>query len=352
MISRVLRYSYVQAKARAMKGALLTPEDWRILLRMKSVGEVLTHLGGTRYAEALSSIQAPAPGASTVSLALHDDLFGDYRKLLKAAPAKGAAILQRLLVRYEAENLKTLLRGLWQGKSVPETAALLYRLGNLSRLPVDAILGSRDIPNAIKLLAPTPFHTALSHALPRFRAQGSLFPLEVAVDSAAVAHVRSGLRRLGGADRKSAEVLIGMWIDLVNLSWMVRFRHFYDLSPEEVINYILPGGWKLGLRDLGAAARAGDLPSLLAALPSPYREALQPAGQWERIPSLLDEWFIRNLCKAFYRDPFQVRLPLSYLFLKEIEVKTLVSLLSAIELGEPTESLADRIRPPTKAVGR
>jgi len=48
------------------------------------------------------------------------------------------------------------------------------------------------------------------------------------------------------------------------------------------------------------------------------------------LQGLLDRQFVYALHRVFRRDPFQIGLPLSYLFLKEIEVKSLESLLSAL----------------------
>ena len=70
------------------------------------------------------------------------------------------------------------------------------------------------------------------------------------------AHLRADLKGLSGLDRRKARELIGTLVDGTNLSWLVRFRHFYGISPEETINYLLIGGTHLTLQDLGRLARA------------------------------------------------------------------------------------------------
>lgn len=348
MIERVFRYSFAQARTRAMKGKLLSPEDWHYLLRMKNLEDVLRYLNGTAYAGVLSGLSTVRPDMEKASLALHDELFGDYTRLLRAVPARSAHFLRALLLRYEAENLKTILRGVWQGRGPSEVRSLLYRLGLLSRLPIEDIFRVRRVSDAINLLEKTAFHRSLQHALPQFQAQGKLFPLEVAIDTVAFEQMRLSLPHLRGIDRRRAQAVIGKLIDMVNLSWLVRFRHFYDLSAEEAINYILPGGLRLGLRDLGAAARATEPGGFVSALQDPYREALAPATGWAQVQALLGRWFVGELYKTFLKDPFQSALPLSYLLLKEVEVRSLESLLSAVELGEPAERLMDLICLPVK----
>ena len=346
MIARVLKYSFAQAKTRALKGRLLCAEDWHFLLRCKNPEDVLKYLSGTDYAAALSHLPKGKPGARVISLALYDELFRDYAKLLKAVPKKSSSLLKALLSRYEAENLKTILRGIWEGKSPSEIRFYLYHLGSLSRLPVAGLLRVQKIPPAIELLKSTIFYSPLVHALPQFKAQGKLFPLEVAIDITVLGHIVEVLKSLGGHDRKGTEVLIGELIDSENLCWLARFRHSYGLSPEEIINYVLPGGKRLGIRDLGTLARSRDLASFLDALPQPYREALMQAKDWPEIQPLFQRWFLVQLYEVFRKDPFQIRLQLSYLLLREIEIKALDGLVSALNLGEPIEEFLEFISLP------
>lgn len=348
MIARVLQYSFAQAKARTLKGKLLSREDWHYILGMRNLEDVLRYLSGTAYAGALSAFSTSRPDLRAVSLALHDELFADCAKLLRAVPAKSAHLLKALLLRYEAENIKTILRGVWQGSAPSEVGSLLYRLGLLSRLPIDDLLQARQVMEALELLKKSAFHRSLQHALPQFLAQGKIFPLEMAVDIVAFEHLRASLRHVSGTDRKRVEAVVGEVIDTMNLSWLIRFRHFYGLSAEEVINYTLPGGLRLDLQNLGAAARATDPASFVSTLPPPYRDAIGQAAEWAQVRALLGRWFVGELHKAFLKDPFQVALPLSYLLLKEIEVKSLESVLSTLELGEPAEELMDLIYLPVK----
>ena len=352
MIARVFRYSFAQARARSLKGKLLSAEDWHYLSRMKSIEDLFRYLAGTEYGPALARLAGAKLDPGAVVFALYEDLFRDYGKLLKAVPKTSGLLLRGLLARYEAENLKTILRGLWQGRLASEIRPLLYGLGSLSRLPFEELLGRREVTAAIELLKPTFFHTPLRNALPQFQAQGRLFPLEMAIDRATLEHMLEGAKTLGGLDRKGAEELLGEWVDGINLSWLVRFRHFYGLSAEEVINYTLKGGRRLGLRALGRLARAADLPSFLQALPAPYDEALGQAQQWVELQGLLDRQFVYALHRVFRRDPFQIGLPLSYLFLKEIEVKSLESLLSAVRTAEKAESLAGWVTLPAREPAR
>ena len=159
MIARVFRYSFAQARTRALKGKLLSVEDWHYLLRMRNLEDLLKYLSGTDYAAVLARFAGVTPlPVGEVSLALYEDLFSHTAKLLKAVPKNSSRLLASLLLRYEAENLKTILRGLWRGSSSLEILALLYPLGSLSRLPVEVLLQAGQVTAALNSLRSTPFH--------------------------------------------------------------------------------------------------------------------------------------------------------------------------------------------------
>jgi V/A-type H+-transporting ATPase subunit C len=339
MIVRLFRYAYAQSKTRAMKSRLLNHDDWHYLLRMRNIDDIFRYLSATDYGLFLSGLSAAATDSRSISLSLHDCLFKDYTKIIKALPPSRAMVLYALLTRYEAENIKTLLRGIWQGSARMSVRPLLYRLGTLSRLPTEALLETRQIPDAVDLLKQTVYHAPLVHALALFRTQDRLFPLEMAVDMASFRLLHDRIDSLGGADRNTAAWLAGVFVDGINLSWLVRFRTAYGLSPEEIINYSLPHGHLITLKDIGNLTRISNLPTFLDNLPHPYNSALESVQQWNQIHPFFQTWLVAELYRMFRKNPFHIGLPFSYMLLKEMEVKALEGLVSAIEAGESFEGI-------------
>lgn len=285
-------------------------------MRLKKCDEVVRYLRGTDYGGRLKDIPVGQGRTTTVVLSLYDALFSDYGTVMKSLPGRASQLIERLLLRFDAENLKTILRGIWHGLSPSEVRPLLYRLDGLSQLPVEKLLEAREVNGAVELLTSTAFHTPLKQALGQFNRQKRLFPLEIAADMAAVEHVAAFLREGRGFDGKRARHLLGRWIDGINLCWMVRFRHFYGFSPEEAIHYTVSGGVRLDVPRLGTLARARDLPEFVNALPSPYGEVLRNAADWHQITPLFQWWLVARLHASFLENPFQVGLQISYLLLK------------------------------------
>jgi len=343
VITSMLQYAYPQAKTRALKSGLLDSEDWRILQRCRRLEDVLEYLSRTAYAPTLVHIPGTPPGADVIALALYDDLFLKYYRLLRSVPGRSARLLKALVSRFECENLKTILRGVTGGRSAQTVRPLLYHLGELSRLPISDLLSAPHVPGFVNRLKHTGFYRPLLHALPQFKAQGTTFPLEIAVDTAAFECILEAVEALSPRDRKGVRPLVGNWIDVQNITWLVRFRFYYDLSSEEVIHYVLRGGRLLHLKDLSHLARSTTLSSFLGMLPAAYRKALEGVREWAGIQPLLDRWFHIQLSRAFFGDPFQIRVEAAYLLLKEIEVRVLEGWMSMLELGEPSDEFLPRL---------
>lgn len=317
---------------------------------MSSQESILGYLSATDYAEDLSHLPSRAPDAGLISKALYDGLFRDYAKLIKAVPVEGTHVLNSLLARYEAENLKSILRVVW--RRIPDSTIhlRLFDLKSLRRLPVESLLQTKQITAAVEMLRTTLYYRALVHALPQFTAQASLFPLEMAIDIAVLEDLVKSLRFLARVDKRGAYSLIGEFIDHLNLNWLIRLRHYYGLSPEEAINYSLRGGLHLGVHALGELSRASSLTSFLRRLPPPYAAELSDAKDWRALDSLFKKRLTARVLAAFCGNPFQIRLQLAYLLLKEIELEALCSLIAAVQLHEKLENISRLVCLPLEGV--
>jgi V/A-type H+/Na+-transporting ATPase subunit C len=353
LIILALRYSYVQAKTRALKSKLLSPDDWRYLLKMRSLENILTFLSGTHYSEPLALHAAgKKPDIRSMSQAFHAELFREYSLLGKSLGRSGSRFLMSLLARYDANNLKAILRGIVRGSPSSEIRLHLYNPGTLSSLPLVELLMVRHVPAVLDVLHGTIFQRPVANALPQFRAARSLFPLEMAIDRAALENMTEAVESLRGRDRQGVRTLAGEFIDYLNLSWLVRLIHIYGRSSEETINYMLSGGLRLALEDLGNLARSSNLVTFTGHLPDEYSQVLEEVEHWPDVERLLKRRFISRLLGPFSRSPFQVGLQVAYLFMKESEIEALVGLASAVHMGMAEEQVSKFVSPPVVEVAR
>ncbi len=344
MLGSAIKYSYLNARTRTMHSKRLRPSDWHILEAAKDRDGFLHYLATTSYAPWVNRIlEHKEQSEELFERIIFGALFDDYRKILRGLKNRASReLILSLFSRFEAENLKIVLRAIFTGRKKINVAHLLYPVGPLSRLPWEKLWQQKNIKEAVKVLEKTPFGPLLEHALPQFEAQGRLFPLEMALDIACFRRLVQALQGVGGrTDRKRAGEIIGSYIDALNICHIARLRFIYRLSPEEALNYSYPGGRDLNLRILHDLARAQDLASLVKALPVSFRMVLQDSpGGLLPMRLRLDEWLLGRFRKAFLGSPFHLGVEVAHLMEKEIEIRSLVSLYqikvqgSSMQAGE------------------
>ncbi len=329
MLLAAARFAYPNAKIRALRASLLTVQDMHFLEESKDLKGFLSYLATTSYAPYLPEGAAEGlQGLSTLERSLARPLMEHYAKIAKAFKVSGEqALVLALFSRFEAENLKILLRCLHSGLRRFQVAHLLYPLGVLSRLPWEELWESSNISSLVARLRGRAFGRALQHALPRYEVQGNLFPLEMALDLSSFRQIEEAISRLKvKQNRKMALEIVGSYVDILNISWIIRLRRVFNLSPEEIVNYSLPGG-TLPLVLIHRMARAENLDMFLREIPSSLSRALAGVRDWGEIGPQLNRWLLKRLRRIFSMPPFHVGVALAYLYEKELELRDIISLL-------------------------
>jgi|YelNatPaOPRAMG01_1025707.scaffolds.fasta_scaffold00554_27 vacuolar-type H+-ATPase subunit C/Vma6 len=342
---QVWRYAYGGARVMALKSRLLTPEDYHFLLVASDSRQFLTYLQTTAYAPALSGWDWGSPHREVLlSQKLYGELVAAVQKVNRGLLRRERSFITLLARRLEAQNLKMVLRALHQGWPPEASQTWLFSLSSLSALDFRQLLELPDIPALVRHLSPSPWREPLSRALPRYVQEHRLFPLEMSLDLWVFAWWRRNLRLLGRGDRKVAGRLLDQYADVLNLLWSCRFREIYHLPGEEIYHYLLDGGLCRQPAFRRALAFAGSIEELASRWPRrPYGDLLRGLSP-AHLEGRLWQWWLSVLARVLRQPPFQIGLPMSYLWLKEMEVQNILALFTGKELQETPERLSIRLR--------
>ncbi len=341
-------YSYANAKARAIRSRRLSSEDWHFLKSSHSLERVLQYLSTTSYAPfiasreetasstgSLSSGNAGPPSAllpekKIIERGLYRSLTEDYHKIVRSLRGeKQRALILSLYSRFEAENLKILMRAVFSGRSRQEVEHLLYPLGALTRMPWEELWTFDRMTEVRDRLARTLFGPALRFAFPQFEAQGRLFPLEMAVDRACFQELSRAREALPRADRQAAGSVLGPFVDLVNISWIIRLRERYGLEPEQIVNYTLPGGRLVTLRVIARLVQATDVASFVERLPPPAARRMDDVTDWKQVVERFRLLFLERVRRAFTGPPFTIGVEVACLLEEEMEIERLITVIES-----------------------
>ena len=146
-------------------------------------------------------------------------------------------------------------------------------------------------------------------------------------------------QELSRTDSAIALRLIGIQVDIQNVNWLVRMKHFYKLEESQLLSSVIPGGALISQAELSVAytsdrpleALAGALGPRYAAL-TEHASAGDESRQLGRL-ALLENLLRSVLSAEIHRTlggyPFTIGTVLAYFLLTRNEVNTLITVLNA-----------------------
>ena len=342
-------YEYVVARVRARRAALFDENDYRKLVRM-GPGEIARFMEETEYEREMNALGARYSGVDLIEYALTRNMAKHFEDLLRWAEGELYENVARYLRRFDAWNVKTVLRGIYSGADAEAIESDLIRAGELTEETLDRLAAAESIEAAIEGLEATIFYEPLLAAFEDFEAEELLVPLENAVDRTFYEKLMEGLPGEHSADRATQLYLefLRAEIDFRNLRNALRLaRSGGDMDPSE---YYIEGG---DLFDAEEVRRlAGDTDQLVEHVrESGYGEDLSSAlEELESAENLigfehaLDAALLEYADTLSYRYPVSITAVLSYILAKEREIDNIRAIARGRESGlDPTEIERDLV---------
>ena len=232
-------YEYVTARVRARKAALFDDDDYRKLVRMGS-GGIARFMEETEYESEMNELGARHSGVDLVEYALNRNLAKHFDDLLRWADGRLYDFIARYLRKFDAWNVKTVLRGLYSGGSRTDIEDDLIRAGEFSEALLDRLAGADSVEAAVELLGDTRYGDPLADALRDYEEAGTLVPLENAVDRTFYEELLAGLPNEATRATELYLEFLHAEIDFRNLRNALRLaRSGADMDPSE---YYIEGG--------------------------------------------------------------------------------------------------------------
>lgn len=323
--SSLRRYAYVQARLRARMARLLTRRELEMLAAHPDEDAVRSELAAAG--------RGPEPAAAV----------GAFDAVLAMLDGPPAEVVRRYRERYDAENLKLLLRARERGLGWNEVEPQLLPVPALGpgRTARD-VLEAPSLADALAHLPPAPFGEPLRAHL---RAAGGRAPerihLELLAEREVYDRLWDAVLVLPPADRRAAVRVLGTRLDVVQLVRAARLRVHQGRSAEEILVYALRGGRALGSAE--RAVLAHEPPERWAAALSrtPYFRALEDAPSPARLERALAPLVAREARAALRGSPFHIGVPLAYLVLVEAESADLRALCAGKRFGWTEARIAE-----------
>ncbi|MFB6270063.1 MAG: V-type ATP synthase subunit C [Halobacterium sp.] len=328
-------YEYVVARVRSRRASLFSDDEYRKLLRM-GTGEIARFMEETEYEDAVNALGSRYSGVDLIEYALNETLAENFRDLLQWSEGRLYEQVARYLRKFDAWNVKTVLRGLYSEATEEEVRSDLIDAGEFSDTFLDRLVAADSIESVVELLDGTLFDAYIEDAFDAYEESGTLVPLENAVDRAYYENLVPPATGGGEAAELYREFLEAE-IDFRNARNALRLaRSGADVDPAE---YFIDGGALFDRRQISTLVEnRTELVSRIRE--SRYGDELSQAlDELEDADSLigfehaLDRALLEYSDHLSYVYPLSVCPVLAYVLAKEREVDNIRAIARGREAG-------------------
>ncbi|GIW54588.1 MAG: V-type ATP synthase subunit C [Nitrospiraceae bacterium] len=348
-------YAYFNARLRAMQSRLLNRERYDDLLAQDTTAGIVENLKDSPYADALERVAAaPHTGVrlaptSRLDEALRWDLTGTLSKLRRLVSDRIRELLEALLFRWDAYNVKTVVRGKRAAAPIEDVLAATFPVGILDEIALAELSRAPTLEAVADTLATwrIPLARPLREGLKRLGEPESLQAAEFELDRFVFAHA---FEVATDGDDNDAVVrrYVRLIADRTNLSTALRFlAERSPLSPLEAVHHFIDAGGRLTRSHYEALVGARDLQQGLSLLTDgPFAWLPGDVGVAERlslpfIERRLDRWMIRQAYGLARPEPLGIGLAIVYVERKINEVRNLRMIMRGKALGMGRETIEE-----------
>ncbi len=360
-MSRVSDYAFVNAKLRARIGMMHDRSLLDEMIKAPSLTEAAAKLDGTRHA-LLAEVYRSTGDLQQVELAILEEEIAAYREIERYLPDIPSRFISVLLEKVEGDNIKNAIR-LWYSDAVRHHAisyrsSYIYKKRIVHGIDYDKVINASSYKEMAAAFRDTPYEDVLARFSSESLASTGLFPLEIELDHTWFRHLEEGIRDLSGSDRRIAEKIYSVDVDLKNILMIVRYSYSYHLRPEGLRHVMIPMGYIAGeARKTGALDAEDPMAILRSIVQRHYPQISEEIARIRRTADdlttidennreivLIEEYLSERRKKEYTRilagNPFTIGVVLSYFFLRTTEDASIRAILS----GKYYQWSEDKIR--------
>lgn len=341
------RFAAINTKIRVLRCKSLDNKDYINLMEKTSVEEQISYLKDhTIYEEDLKEILA-LDDIEQVETALKAHIINQYGKLIPYFTDDYRRLFKTILMRYEVEDLKLYLRAMERKEDLNNIWEVSFLKDNYYNLDFNRLKSSANLDEFIENLQGTVYYNALK---PYKNEEHSkiLFYMEMNLDRLYFKLLKSNSKSLAQVDRVLFEEILGENVDLLNIEWIYRGIKFYNLLPEELINFTLSNGDQFNYEKIKKMCYSDEQQLKEIVLASRYDFLFDTEKDVDLyMERRIQRYQYYQSMNAFKNGKLDITLSIAYIHLLEYEMRDIISILEAkrygLSLEEAKEYLVRKI---------
>jgi vacuolar-type H+-ATPase subunit C/Vma6 len=209
----------------------------------KDIEMIFSFLLNTAYGEEIVSTCGDIVEPGLLEDALFQNYAKTFNKLLKYSSEYIKNLLVALLHKFDALNLKTMLRMVKAGINAETILQHIIPLGTYDRKRCQVILSDvHSISDIVNSIRDQDFGFFLKETLKAQKIIGDLSPLEAALEKEVFKGILKEIKNLNRLDKRIATNILGIEIDALNVKIILRYKALMT-DHKNIKENLMPVAW-------------------------------------------------------------------------------------------------------------
>lgn len=313
-MANVQRHEAIVAKVHALRAKLLQPADYAEAIKSNDLNATLRKWYPDMPAESK---------VFQLETAFLNQFQSEIESIYSYYSFEYRAVLQRLLMRFEIEHIKRSLRAITTHDVTTHPPIILSSM--LKHVDDQLFQQARTYRELADAMQYAPYRKIIESM--KHTDEDRLFHAEMSLDKEYFRGLSDVRKKLQPEDRHILSEGVGVHVDMLNINWIRRAKSTFHISPEEIFNYTLSRGKRIGLKQQRILSYMSltELDEWIAR--SPYREVFDgsPIGQDRRI----ERFLYRTLRALEQTYPISLAPVIAYLHEVEYQMRDLDMIVEA-----------------------
>ena len=324
-MGKLLSYSGISTKIRAMQSKLITEDQIQEMLQFTSTSHAAAWLKRTpEYSKTWASLDENSLHRGQIEKLLKASIFDDFSKIYQFASSEQRKFLDLYSRRYEIRVLKELMTNLFDHRDTDPVDLSPYRefFRRHSNLDLDALTACKTMDEFINALKGNEFYSPLSQIQNHDTAL--LFDYGMALEQITNAY--------------------GEKFDMLNLQFIFRSKRYFSMAPADIYALLIPMNYKLKKEEIRAIVEAATYEESQQLFRKTYYGKKYEHLSAHNLEEFYNYMLRSTLEKEARRDPYSVAMLYSYMYHKEHEVNRLTIAIECIRYGVAPDEAMQYIR--------
>ncbi len=348
-MSQTTRYAAVLAKIGAEKSKLLSEAKIKSLAESKNLPAFAAQLRDTCYQTQIA--KAPLPLTSRkLERAFNENLIESHVKMIKNTPTKAANFLSVYILRFEVENLKTLIKATNGELGTEEKLSRIYFSAEdflRKRVMLEEAAKASTLKQMQNSIKSSMYASALSRGMQVYEENGSTSALDILLDKVFYDSLHDAYEVLPRKEKSHVHFYAAIENDSFTLLTVLRGKTLnYDANW--LRGAIPPKNFKLTSETVEALLMAADFDSAFkVASETFYGKFIAKAQSPEDTLAATEKAFKKAMFQhakvCTIGEIFNVGAPLAFMMIKEAEVRNLIAASAGVEGGVNMEYIQSQM---------